>query len=103
MTPPDPIIVQKVTKQHLRRIYNDPRFQSELRKRTTQRVDVYEAPAPIEAGQAEGALSWVYDLYGVSGLLATVHQYRLRDGSIGASGRPDPIFLLVNGVPMVDP
>ena len=27
--------------------------------------------------------------------VARVHQYRLRDGTLGASGRPDPKYLLV--------
>jgi hypothetical protein len=36
-------------------------------------------------------------------LLGTFHLYKNRDGSIGAIGMADPIFLLVDGVPMCDP
>ena len=28
-----------------------------------------------------------------NGLLAAMHQYRRRDGTLGASGRPDPKYL----------
>ncbi|MEW5982695.1 MAG: hypothetical protein AB1806_10030 [Acidobacteriota bacterium] len=31
-------------------------------------------------------------------LVAVVHQYRLADGSLGASGKPDPKYLFEDGV-----
>jgi hypothetical protein len=105
MIPPVPIIAQKIPKRALRAIWNDPAFQEALLRRATQRVDVYEDLAPPSANQEEGALSYVYDLMDNPNhqLLGTFHVYKNRDGSIGASGMPDPIFLLVNGVPMCDP
>lgn len=36
-------------------------------------------------------------------LLGTFHVYKRPDGTIGASGLFDPIFLLVDGIPHVDP
>jgi hypothetical protein len=30
--------------------------------------------------------------------VARVHQYKLPDGTLGASGRPDPKRLLINGI-----
>ena len=36
-------------------------------------------------------------------LLATVHLFRRPDGSIGASGNPDPVVIVVDGVPLTDP
>jgi hypothetical protein len=54
-------------------------------------------------------MSHVYDWYSydenrdATTLSATVHLYRNPDGSIGASGQPDPVYLLVNGIPLVDP
>ena len=54
-------------------------------------------------------MSHVYDWYAYdenrdsTTLLATVHLYKNPDGSIGASGQPDPVYLLVNGIPLVDP
>jgi hypothetical protein len=105
MTPPHPIIVQKVNKQHLRTIWNDPDFQASILRRTTQQVDVYEQLAPPSAGQEEGAISYVYDLMDNLNrvLLGTLHCYKNRDGSIGASGLPDPMLLLVNDVHLCDP
>jgi hypothetical protein len=105
MSSPNLPAVRKVSKQELRKIWNDPAFQSTLLRRTTQRLDVYEALAPPEAGQEDGTLSCVYDLMdNLNGkLLGTFHMYRRPDGSTGASGRADPIFLLVDGVPMCDP
>ena len=68
-------------------------------------MDVYEALAPGDSGQEDGTLSCVYDLMDNPNnrLLGTFHEYRRRDGSIGASGKADPIFLLVDGVPTCDP
>jgi hypothetical protein len=108
MTPPGPIIVQKVEKQQLRDIWNEPHFQADLLRQCTQRIDVYWQLAPPEAGQVEGTMSHVFDLVDNRGypdrrLLGTFHVYRTPEGGIGASGMHDPIFLLVNGAPMTDP
>ncbi len=66
---------------------------------------VTERLAPPEAYQKDGAFSQVYDLFdNVAGeLLGTFHRYQNPDGTLGASGKADPIFLLVNGIEMVDP
>jgi hypothetical protein len=105
MIPPDASGVSKVTKQRLREIWNDPAFQSTLLSRTQQRVDVAEGLAPPDAGQEPGTMSHVYDYMNndAQELLGTFHVYKKPDGTIGASGLFDPIFLLVNGVPHVDP
>jgi hypothetical protein len=105
MSSPSLPAVRKVSKRELRSIWNDPTFQSTLLRKTTQRVDVYEALAPPDSGQEDGTLSCVYDLMDNPNerLLGTFHMYRRPDGSIGASGKADPIFLLVDGVPMCDP
>ena len=102
---PVPVIPQKVTKRQLRGIWNDPEFQAALLKRCTERVMVTERPAPPDAEQAPGTLSQVYDLFdnNAGELLGTFHRYRKPDGTLGASGKADPIFLLVNGVPTYDP
>jgi hypothetical protein len=66
---------------------------------------VAEGLAPPEAHQDPGTMSHVYDLVNNDAreLLGTFHVYRRRDGTIGASGLHDPVFLLVDGVPHVDP
>ncbi len=50
-------------------------------------------------------MSHVYDFMDnkTHELLGTFHVYREPSGAIGASGMYDPIFLLVDGVPHVDP
>jgi hypothetical protein len=105
MTPSDSSIPQKVSKWQLRETWNDPQFQADMLRRCTERVMVTERLAPPEAQQESGALSQVYDLFDdIAGeLLGTFHRYRNPDGSIGASGKEDPVFLLVNGVVMYDP
>jgi|SRR5271165_4771190 len=109
MTPPDDIVPQKVAKRELYRYFDDPDFRADLLRRTNQQVDVYCRPAPPSAGQDPGTMSHVYDWYeydkirDATTLLATVHLYRNLDGTVGASGHPDPVYLLVNGVPLVDP
>jgi hypothetical protein len=73
-------------------------------KRTTQRVMVREELAPPDAEQLRGAMSQIYDLRDQSNeYLGTFHRYKNPDGTIGASGKADPIWLLVNGVLHYDP
>jgi len=98
---------RKVSKVQLRAIWNDVAFQEAMVARCTERVIAAERLAPPEAQQMDGALSQVYDLFdnseGKHQLLGTFHRYRNPDGSLGASGKPDPIYLLVDGVLLYDP
>jgi hypothetical protein len=96
---------RKVTKRALRDIWNDPVFHTALLSRTQQQVDVAEVLAPPQAGQDPGTMSHVYDYVNNDAheLLGTFHVYKRSDGTIGASGMPDPIFLLVDGIPHTDP
>lgn len=105
MTLSDPIIPQKVSKWQLRETWNNPDFQDAMRKRTTERVMRREELAPPEAGQVEGAMSQVYDLFDnpANEYLGTFHRYKNPDGSIGASGKEDPMWLLIDGILHYDP
>jgi len=105
MMPSDPIISHKVSKRQLRETWNDPGFQAELLRRCTQRILVRDELAPDDAEQQDGALSQVYDLWDndAQQYLGTFHRYLNPDGSIGASGKPDPIWLLVGDVYHYDP
>src|ERR1700680_2769625 len=109
MTLPDDIIPQKVTKRELYRHFNDPTFRANLLRRTNQRIEVYCALAPVSAGQEPGTTSHVYDWVEYdrsqdkTAVIPTVHLYKRPDGTLGASGEPDPTFLVVNGVPLYDP
>ena len=68
---------------------------------------VTERLAPPDAEQQKGAMSQVYDLYDGSDdeatFLGTFHRYRNPDGSVGASGKEDPIMLLVDDTVWYDP
>src|SRR5271156_2780736 len=105
MTPPNPIISQKVTKWQLRAIWNEPEYQSQMRRRTTERVMVREDLAPPDAQQVPGALSRVYDIWDnvANQFLGTFHCYRNPDGTIGASGMEDPMWLWADGTYFYDP
>ena len=108
MTQDDDDIPLKVDCWELRRYFNEPDFNADLVKRTKTRVETYCELAPAKANQEPGTMSLIHEWYGegASGnrtLLATIHWYRTPDGSIGASGRIDPQFLLVDGIPYIDP
>jgi hypothetical protein len=109
MMPPENIITRKVDEWELRRQFNDPSFRADLMRRTSQQVESYCKPAPPEARQVPGATSHVYDWFeysaetGETKLLATVHLYKNPDGTIGASGQPDPQILVIGNVILVDP
>ena len=95
--------------RELRRIFNEPEFRANLLHRTSQTVETYSELAPPGAGQADGAMSHVYDWYEYieqsdsTRLLATVHFYKNPDGTIGASGQEDPQMLVVGDVILTDP
>jgi hypothetical protein len=103
------IIARKVGKEELYRIFNDPTFQEDIVRRTNQRVDVYCELAHPAYQQPPGTMSHVYDWMEYDQqedrmkLMATVHLFKHPDGTIGASGKPDPYLLVVEGVPLYDP
>ncbi len=109
MMPPDPIIPQKVDKRGLRRHFNDPEFRTALLRRTNQQVEQYSELAPPSARQVEGATSHIYDWFEYiqefdrTNFLASVHLYRNPDGTIGASGQPDPQYLVIGNTLLYDP
>jgi hypothetical protein len=107
--PPGFIIPRKVGKRELYRIFNDPTFRADIVRRTVQRVDVSEGLASPECNQEPGTTSHVYDWMGYDSatnrmiLLATVHCFKLPDGTLGASGDYDPVVLVVDGEILTDP
>lgn len=107
--PGDFIMPRKVGKAELYRIFNDPTFRADIVRRTNQRIDVSTNLASPECRQVPGTMSHVYDWMeyipekGCTRLLATVHMFKCPDGTIGASGQPDPVVVVVDGVPLTDP
>lgn len=56
-------------------------------------------PAPYRSTQPICNLSQIVAYFDDQGQeVARVHQYKLPDGTLGASGRPDPKRLLVDGI-----
>ncbi|MGI8989792.1 MAG: hypothetical protein ACR2I2_09435 [Bryobacteraceae bacterium] len=96
--------VQKATKKHLRDLFNAEGFYSNLNKNTTHTVLCYDDPAPQSANEPPETMSQVHDYIDSSGnKLATIHRYRRKDGTLGASGKLDPHSLLLDGVLLFDP
>jgi len=88
---------RKVASSELQRIFNDARYYERVLANELLASVESSRPAPERAGQDPGTLSqmvWYFD-----GLerVALVHQYLRPDGSLGASGRPDPKRLLIGG------
>jgi hypothetical protein len=88
--------VRRVSPTELRRIFNEGRYYERLGKGELLASVESDRPARPEAGQPVGTRSqmvWYYD----SSLrrVALVHQYVRADGTLGASGRPDPKRVLL--------
>ncbi len=64
-----------------------------------EKVTWQSHPAAPKAGEPFCTRSQTVSYFNSNGQrIALVHQYRRPDGSIGASGRPDPKSLLLDGV-----
>lgn len=58
-------------------------------------------PKHLHTREPPGTLSQIVAYYGPQGRVAVVHQYLRPDGSLGASGRPDPKQLLHEGTLLI--
>lgn len=83
----------------MRAIFNEGRYWERVQSGEFRQVVREQRPAPAEAGQPEATLSQSISYLDHQGAeVARVHQYLRADGSIGASGRPDPKRVLKDGV-----
>lgn len=65
----------------------------------TERMLRDKNPSPPPRGMPPGTRSQIIAYIDANGVqVAIVHQYKLPDGSLGASGLPDPKRLLFNGL-----
>ena len=64
-----------------------------LRRGELTPVIFHEWLAPPTAGQLPGTLGQVVHYFEAGREVARVHQYLRRDGTLGASGLPDPKWL----------
>ena len=91
---------KRVTKQELQNLFNSLRFWERVRSgELSARVKSENHPCPLEAGQPLCTWTQMVSYFDADEQeVARVHQYKLPDGSIGASGLPDPVRLLVDGI-----
>ena len=84
----------------MRRMFNESNLWVRVQQgEFTQALMTESHPSPPRASLPECTRSQIlayYDPHGVK--VALVHQYLRPDGSFGASGRPDPKKLLLDGV-----
>lgn len=84
----------------IRQLFNDGDFWARSQRgELTQTVMAESHPRPPRASLPTCTRSQIVAYFDAQDVkVALVHQYLLPDGSLGASGRPDPKKLLVNGV-----
>jgi hypothetical protein len=92
--------VQRVSESEMRQLFNEGRFweraqAGELRQVVQDSRHPSLPVAPVPHCTRSQIITY-FDAGGVE--VATVHQYLQPDGTLGASGRPDPKKLLVSGV-----
>ena len=89
-----------VPKRVIRDIFNQNRYWSRTKGLDfdlVQIVDKSHEVAP-DSGEPLGTLTQIISYQTIDGrFVATVHQYRRRDGTLGGSGQPDPKVLVHAG------
>ena len=81
----------------MRQLFNDGRYFERLQAGELRAVITEDRPAPSGANQPPGTRSQMISYRDVSDKeIARVHQYLKPDGTLGASGKPDPKRLLIN-------
>lgn len=87
-----------VTAAELRRLFRDHDFLSRAQRGELRTALVAEShPSPPRANLPLCTRSQVVAYLERGEKVALVHQYLLPDGTLGASGRPDPKRLLIDG------
>jgi len=88
---------ERVSRDELRRLFNQARLYHRLLHGELRAVVRDQHPAPAAARQRPGTVSQIVIYFDGVAPIAEVHQYVRPDGSLGASGQPDPIRLVLNG------
>ncbi|MBI3968827.1 MAG: hypothetical protein HY329_24585 [Chloroflexi bacterium] len=95
---PWPVTVKYVSEAELRQLFNTHRFYYRLRRGEIQSLLTAEHPASPAAGQPPRTISQMLIYLEKGRPVAEVHQYVRPDGTLGASGMPDPKRVVWNGV-----
>lgn len=83
--------VKYVSASEIRAIFNDGRFEDLVAYKVLSEKLIREGPASAQANQPPGTKSQILAYLDSRGKqVALVHRYLRPDGTLGASGRPDP-------------
>lgn len=91
--------VVRVDERDLRRLFNEDGYWQQVKDGIlTARIREDGHPSPERSGEPYCTRSQIIAYLDDSGdEIALVHQYLRRDGTLGASGRPDPKRIFVDG------
>jgi hypothetical protein len=91
---------KKIEDNELRNLFNQANYWGQVQSgELSATVEKSKHPAPPAANQPFCTSSQIVYYWDGSGQrVAVVHQYLKADGTIGGSGRPDPKYLLHEGV-----
>jgi hypothetical protein len=87
-----------VPAETLRRIFNEHQYFERVRAGEFKELVIDSHAAPSVANQPPGTKSEIAEYRSPTERVALVHQYKLPNGGIGGSGRPDPKQVLHEGV-----
>lgn len=98
MSPKPSAPCEYVSASIIRRIFNEGKYwERALAGELKTHISRDRCPDPPPAGEPVGTRSQIVYYYDQGEPVAVVHQYLRPDGTLGASGRPDPKHLVVNG------
>jgi hypothetical protein len=87
-----------VAAREIQTYFNEGRYYERARQgEFDTRLLKSRVPKHLHQGEPEGTLSQMVAYYESGRRIAIVHQYLRPDGTLGASGRPDPKQLLHEG------
>lgn len=91
--------VKYVSASEIRTIFKDGRFEDLVAYGVLSEKLIREGPASVQANQPPGTKSQIVAYVDEHGKQAAlVHQYLKPDGTLGASGKPDPKKVFRNGI-----
>jgi hypothetical protein len=88
---------RKVPAQDLQQLFNNGQYLEKVQRNQLLASVESSRPAHPSKGQPPGTLSQMVWYFDANERVALVHQYLRPDGTIGASGLPDPKRLYING------
>lgn len=91
------IPIQLVNEHTLRQLFDDEQILEGVGRGLITAISHSQSPASPRSNQPEGTISELVDYFHGHELIATAHRFVLPDGSIGASGLPDPKMVVSGG------